>query len=216
VRTGAFGQVLSRERQWCFHERVTAASPSPWRRVDSDVVHSTPWFTVRRDAVVRPDGAPDVYQHVIAPGAVTVLALRADGQVAMTRQWIYTHGSTQWRLPGGGIDPCDADPLSAARRELAEETGLRASEWTPIGRIHGADSLSNHVDHAFLATGLTQGTADPGGGEVDLAVSWLPFDEAVNLVTAGQVPHAGSAFALLSLAVMRVRDGGPASGVGMQ
>jgi len=172
--------------------------------VDSDVVHTTPWFVVRRDAVVRPDGAADVYQHVIAPGAVTVLALDPQHRVALTRQWIYTHGSTQWRLPGGGIDHCDADPLAAARRELAEETGLRAAEWTPIGRVHGADSLSNHVDHIFLATGLTQGPPDPGGGEVDLAMSWLPFDEAVRLVTGGQVPHAGSAYAVLLLAVTRV------------
>lgn len=204
------GQVLSTGRQWCFHERVTAAFPGPWRRLDSDVVHTTPWFVVRRDAVVRPDGAPDVYQHVIAPGGVTVLAIGADDLVAMTRQWIYTHGSTQWRLPGGGIDAGDADPLSAARRELAEETGLRAAEWAELGRIHGADSLSNHVDHIFLATGLTQGVADPGGGEVDLALSWLPFDEAVALVTGGHVPHAGSAYALLLLAVERVRNAGQA------
>jgi ADP-ribose pyrophosphatase len=128
----------------------------------------------------------------------------------MTRQWIYTHGSTQWRLPGGGIDPCDADPLCAARRELAEETGLRAATWERLGRIHGADSLSNHVDHAFLATRLTQGAADPGGGEIDLAMSWLPFDDAVTLVTSGQVPHAGSAYALLLLAVRRSCGSGSA------
>jgi 8-oxo-dGTP pyrophosphatase MutT (NUDIX family) len=186
---------------------VTAASPAPWRRVGTDVVHRTPWFVVRRDDVVRPDGEPDVYQHVIAPGGVTVVALDGDDQVAITRQWIYTHESTQWRLPGGGIDGRDADPLAAARRELAEETGLRAGEWTALGRIHGADSLSNHVDHIFLATDLTQGTASPEGGEADLSVSWLPFDEAVRLVTGGEVPHAGSAYGLLLLAVKRVAPG---------
>jgi ADP-ribose pyrophosphatase len=165
---------------------------------------------VRSDAVVRPDGAADVYQHVIAPGSVTVLALGTGDRVAMTRQWIYTHGSTQWRLPGGGIDARDTNPLCAARRELAEETGLRAAEWRELGRIHGADSLSNHVDHVFLATGLTQGVADLGGGEADLALSWLPFDEAVGLVTNGHVPHAGSAYALLLLAVRRARGCGTA------
>src|SRR5262249_27191905 len=111
---------------------VTAASSAPWRKVDSDVVHRTPWFVVRRDAVVRPDGGADVYQHVIAPGAGTALALDRAGGGAMTRQWIYPHGSTQWRLPGGGIDPADPNPLGAARRELAEETGLRAAEWAPL------------------------------------------------------------------------------------
>jgi 8-oxo-dGTP pyrophosphatase MutT (NUDIX family) len=182
---------------------VSAASSAHWRRLHSAVVHTTPWFVVRRDAVLRPDGERDTYQHVIAPGAVTVLALDSKDRVAMTRQWIYTHDSTQWRLPGGGIDRSDASPLDAARRELAEETGLRAAEWSQLGRIHGADSLSNHVDHVFLACVLTQGEPDLGPGESDLAVSWLPFDEAVGLVTGGQVPHAGSAYALLLQAVRR-------------
>jgi 8-oxo-dGTP pyrophosphatase MutT (NUDIX family) len=182
---------------------VSSASSAHWRRLDSAVVHTTPWFVVRRDAVLRPDGEQDTYQHVIAPGAVTVLAIDSQDRVAMTRQWIYTHGSTQWRLPGGGIDTSDANPLDAARRELAEETGLRATDWAQLGRIHGADSLSNHVDHVFLAAGLTQGEPELGPGESDLAVSWLPFDEAVDLVTCGQVPHAGSAYALLLQAVRR-------------
>lgn len=162
---------------------------------------------MRRDAVVRPDGGRGEYQHVVAPGSVTVLALGEDRRVVLTRQWIYTHGGTQWRLPGGGIEPGDADAAAAARRELAEETGTSAARWEPIGRIHGADSLSNHVDHIFLATDLTAGRAHPDPAEADLKVVRLPFAEAVRLVMAGQVPHAGSAYALLFLAV---RLAGPA------
>lgn len=175
-----------------------------WRRLASSAVHTTPWFEVRRDTVVGPDGAPGVYHHVVTPGSVTVLALGDEDRLAMTRQWIYTHGGIQWRLPGGGIDARDADPLAAACRELAEETGLRANKWSSIGRIHGADSLSNHVDHAFLATGLTEGPISRGPGEADLSVSWLPFNCAVDLVTSGQVLHAGSAYALLLVAAHRV------------
>src|SRR5215813_8825754 len=106
---------------------VTAASSAPWRKVDSDVVHRTPWFVVRRDAVVRPDGGSDVYQHVIAPGAVTVLAIDRTDRVAMTRQWIYTHGSTQWRLrprrrqPAGRRPPGVGRGDRAARREVGPD-----------------------------------------------------------------------------------------------
>jgi 8-oxo-dGTP pyrophosphatase MutT (NUDIX family) len=183
---------------------VRSAGKAPaWQRLASRVVHATPWFEVRRDAVVRPDGGRDTYQHVVAPGSVTILALDDDDRVVLTRQWVYTHGGIQWRLPGGGIDAADPDPIAAARRELAEETGLLATRWEPIGRIHGADSLSNHVDHIFLATGLTAGPSTPEPGEADLEVRWLPFQHAVGLVTAGHVPHAGSAYALLLLAVQR-------------
>lgn len=188
--------------------RPVSVDQTPWRRVTSRVVHSNKWFDVHWDDVVRPDGGVDIYQHVVARGAVTVVALDDSDHVVLTRQWIYTHGDTQWRLPGGGIDCQDTSPEAAARRELAEETGLRASHWESLGLIHGADSLSNHVDHAFLATDLTSGAASLEPGEADLQVQRIPFARAVELVLGGQVPHAGSAYALLVLAVRRGWHGG--------
>ncbi|MFI6099486.1 NUDIX domain-containing protein [Lentzea sp. NPDC051213] len=174
-----------------------------WQRLATRLVHRSPWFEVRADDVVRPDGGHGTYTHVVAPGSVTVLALQEDDQVVLTRQWIYTHRGTQWRLPGGAVDDADADPEAAARRELAEETGLRAERWERLGQIHGADSLSNHVDHIFLATGLTQGEQDLGPGEADLRVRTLPFCRALDLVRQGMLPHAGSSHALLVMALRR-------------
>jgi ADP-ribose pyrophosphatase len=175
-----------------------------WQRVATDVVHRSPWFDVCVDDVIQPDGTRGTYEHVMAPPSVTVLALHDDDQVVLTRQWIYTHGGTEWRLPGGAVDDTDIDPAAAARRELAEETGLRAAYWEPLGRIHGADSLSNHVDHVFLATGLSEGEASLGPGEADLRVRAVPFDRVLDLVGQGQLPHAGSAHAVLTLALRRV------------
>lgn len=174
-----------------------------WQRLATNVVHRSPWFEVRADDVVRPDGGHDTYTHVVAPGSVTVLAIQDDDRVVLTRQWIYTHGGTEWRLPGGAVDETDPDPLAAARRELAEETGLRAEKWERLGQIHGADSLSNHVDHIFLATGLTQGEASLEPGETDLRVRTLPFCGALDLVRQGMLPHAGSSHALLVMALRR-------------
>jgi ADP-ribose pyrophosphatase len=179
---------------------------SAWRRLGSEVVHHNRWFDVRRDEVVRPNGGRGVYSHVVVPGSATVLAVDDTGQVVFTRQWIYTHGAVQWRLPGGGIEPHDADPVTAARRELAEETGLHAEHWEPLGRVHGADAVSNHVDWVFLAGGLTSHAQALEPGEADLRVVHVPFGEALELVRSGQVPHAGSAYALLTLA-LRERDG---------
>ena len=184
-----------------------AGEPAPWRRLRTRVVRRTPWFEVRADDVVRPDGARSVYDHVVLPAAVTVLALNAAGRVAVTRQWIYTHAGRQWRLPGGAVDPGDTDPAAAARRELAEETGLSADWWEPLGVVHGADSSTNHRDHLFHAEGLTCAPPRPEPGELDLRLHWLPFDDLLELVLRGQVPHAGSAVAVLTAAVRR--PGGP-------
>ncbi|MDR6598424.1 8-oxo-dGTP pyrophosphatase MutT (NUDIX family) [Saccharothrix longispora] len=117
----------------------------------------------------------------------------------MTRQWIYTHNNRQWRLPAGAVDASDDTPRAAAERELAEETGVRAARWEPIGRVNGADSFTNHVDHVFLATDLTFGTAAREAGEADLYLHWLSFPKALELVTNGDIRHAGSVCGLLSI-----------------
>lgn len=189
--------------------RYAGESP-PWQRLDSTVVHTTSWFDVRRDSVIRPDGSFSTYMHIVAPGSVTVLAMDHSDRVMLTRQWIYTHDSTQWRLPGGGVDHNDSDPLAAARRELAEETGLNAACWEPLGQVHGADSLSNHVDRIFLATGLTTCEQGLEPGEVDIKIQWVPFDDTLDLVLSGELPHAGSAYAVLLMAVRRKQQKRPA------
>jgi 8-oxo-dGDP phosphatase len=187
------------------HPRDNAADRGSWRLLDSRELVRSPYFSVRRDDVIRPDGTPDTYDHVVAPGSATVLAIDDADRVVLTRQYIYTWGTRQWRLPGGGVEPGDGGPLAAARRELAEETGLSAATWEDLGQVHGADSLSNHVDHVFLATGLSEGEAALEPGEADLDVVLVPFCDALDLVEKDQVPHAASAYALLRAGLRRYR-----------
>jgi 8-oxo-dGTP pyrophosphatase MutT (NUDIX family) len=180
-----------------------APVPPRWRLLSSAILHRSRLFDVLRDSVTRPDGSADVYEHVATRGSVAVLALDASDRVAVTRQWIYTHGSRQWRLPGGGIDLSDRSPLAAAGRELAEETGVRARKWESIGAVHGADVLSNHVEHAFRATELTIGEVRLERSESDLELHWLSFAQVLGMVTDGQLPHAASTYAILMDAVRR-------------
>lgn len=170
-------------------------------------MYSNPWFVVRKDQVIRPDGSSGVYERIDSRGAVVVLAMDDDDSVVITRQWIYLHGARQWRLPGGGITTADASPLATARRELAEETGLHAANWQRFGSINCADSLTNHVVHLFVATGLTQGENALDPGEADLSVLRLPFQRAVAMAMRDEIPDAGSAHALVRYAAERAGIG---------
>lgn len=159
---------------------------------------SSQWFEVWRDDALRPDGSRGEYDRVVAPPAVTVLAVDERRLVAVTRQWIYTHGATQWRLPAGRMDDVDDAPEDAARRELAEETGVSADHWASLGYVNCADSFTNHRDYSFLATRLTRaGQPRLEPGEADLQLHWLPLDQVLEMVLAGHLPHAGSTFAVL-------------------
>lgn len=176
-------------------------------RTTRETLTSTRRLTVYRDRVTTAAGAVRVHDHVALRESVTVLAMRGDGAVAVTRQRIYTHGDQpQWRLPTGGVDDGDADQEAAARRELREETGLTGGSWSALGVVHGADAATNHRESAFLATGLTQGEPCRGVGEDDLEVHWLRFPAVLDLVLTGLMPHAGSAFAVLTAAVVARAD----------
>lgn len=175
---------------------MTDTTPAGWRTRSSMVLHETPWLQVRVDDALQPDGEPAVYTHIVLPPSVTILAIDDHRRIAVTRQWIYTHGGTQWRLPAGGVDAGET-PKQAAQRELREEVGITAANWIPLGVAHGADSTTNHVDHLFVALGPTHSNPPAlEGGEADLTVEWMSVTQAMVLAYTGEIPHAGSQVAL--------------------
>ncbi|GAA1567732.1 hypothetical protein GCM10009789_21450 [Kribbella sancticallisti] len=175
-------------------------------KLSTEIIYQSSWLELRCDETVLPEGSRGRYDHVVVPGSATVLAVGEDGRAAVTRQWIYPHAETQWRLPTGRIEASDVDPEAAARRELQEETGIKAARLRPLGVVNGADSFTNHREHTFLATGLVRGAPDLRPGEADLQLHWLPFDQVLALVVRGEMPHAGSAFAVLAVQVSGILD----------
>lgn len=97
-----------------------------------------------------------------------------------------------------GGAPTGEDALEAARRELVEETGIRAEEWRELMRLHPSNSVTDELGIVYLATNLTFGEAAPEPTE-DLRVRALPLTAAVDWVRSGRITDAISVAAILLL-----------------
>jgi 8-oxo-dGTP pyrophosphatase MutT (NUDIX family) len=171
---------------------------SPWRTTSSREVYRNPWITVREDAVVRPDGSPGIYGVMSTSRAVGVVALTAADELVLVGQWRYTLEAYSWEIVEGGSDNGES-PLAAAKRELAEEAGYEARDWsTLIGELALSNSVTDERATVFLATGLTEVARDPDPTEV-LTVRHLDLDAALAAYDDGSITDAITVAALLTL-----------------
>ena len=136
-----------------------------WPVTRTRVAYENPWIVVREDEVVRPDGSAGTYGVVeVRRPAVFVVALTDADEVVLVTIDRHTVG-TSIEVPAGGTD--GEDPLVAARRELAEETGLTADTWLQVGEISALNGICRAPEVVFLATGLHDDDDDGDGGEGD-------------------------------------------------
>lgn len=180
---------------------------SPWRRRSRRIAYENEWITVFHDEVTRPDGQPGIYGVVHYGGlAVGIVPIDDADQVVLVGQFRYTLDAYSWEIPEGGVPP-DEDPLEGARRELREETGLEATEWRELGRIHLSNSISDEAGIFYVATGLTDGAASPDGTE-ELEVRRVPFAEALAMTRDGRITDVLSMVAIQALALERLAQRG--------
>ncbi len=182
--------------------------------VDSRVVHRGTYLTVRVDSIERADGSRSTRDVVGHPGAVAIVAVDQHNRVALVRQWRLPAGRALLEIPAGGLDVgpdgSKEDPEFAARRELEEETGLRAGTWRKLATFFTAPGFADELMHLYLATDLAPASADGRLGPDEderLLLEWLPWPEAVRAVERGEICDSKSMVGLFWLA--RLRDGVP-------
>lgn len=178
---------------------------NPWKTKNSRVVYDNAWIRVREDEVVRPDGKPGIYGVVhFKNTAIGVLAIDENDKIWLVGQYRYALDCYSWEIPEGGCREPETH-LDAAKRELMEETGLIASNWTRLGAAFLSNSVCDEQSVFYLATGLTQGTASPEGTE-QLAYKHVPFDEALHMVMSGEITDALSVLAISHYAILRATN----------
>lgn len=168
----------------------------PWQRLTSECRYENPWIQVFHEDVITPGNTPGIYGRVHFRGtAIGIIPVDDQGNTWLVGQYRYTLDEYSWEIPMGGC-PAGEEPLVAARRELAEETGLRASEWKQIQKLHTSNSITDECGLVFLAQGLEQGEMALEPSE-DITVKKLPLEQAVQWVMDGKITDAISVAGLL-------------------
>lgn len=178
---------------------------SPWRTLSSRIAYKNPWIRVREDRVIRPDGKEGLYGVVEIRPSVGVVALNERGEIVLVGQWRYPHDRYSWEIPRGGSHDGETDMLAAAQRELAEEAGVVAREWEYLGAVDCCNGVVNDVQTLFIARELAIVDTNPDPEE-QIAVTWKPLAEAVDMSLDGRITEVSSVAAIL-MAARRLSKG---------
>lgn len=169
--------------------KFTPGKPSNLERLlSSRVSYRGPVFHVTTDDVLEPGGVRarrDVIHH---NGSVVVLPVddtAREPRVLLEHQYRHAAKGYLWELPAGRIDEGETE-LAAAKRELIEETGYRASRWKRILNFYASPGFLGETMSIYLATGLRQGEAEPEEDE-RIVTRLFPLSILVERVMRGQI-----------------------------
>jgi 8-oxo-dGTP pyrophosphatase MutT (NUDIX family) len=175
---------------------------NPWTILSSREVYDNPWIGVTEHQVINPSGGRGIYGvvhfHNIAVGVVPY----ENGRIRMVGQFRFPHNAYSWEIPEGG-GALGVDPLDSARRELQEETGLRADHYEVLLEMDLSNSVSDERGIVYLARGLHQGAATPEDTE-DLQLKTLTLEEAYQMVERAEIRDSLTVAAIYKLRIMQL------------
>ena len=174
-----------------------------------DVVESSRRFVgrviaVRSDDVRMPDGTTATRDVVEHPGAVAVVALDAAGAVVLVSQYRHPVSERLWELPAGLLDVADESARHGAARELREEAGLEAANWSVLADVLTSPGMTNEAIRIFLARELTEVERPPGAAEeAELEIRHVPLDDAAEKIRAGSLRNGPACVGILAALAAR-------------
>lgn len=150
-----------------------------FRVLSQETVFAGRIFNVLSEQLVLPNGKQATREFVSHPGAVVILPRAKDGRLLMIKQYRHAIRETILEFPAGTLEAGE-NPLECAKREIIEETGHAAADWTDLGTLVPGPGFCNEVQYCFLADGLSE------------AVQNLDEDEVIEVVPLppGEIEHA--------------------------
>ncbi len=174
---------------------------NPWTVLSTEIKYDNPWLTVFHHNVLNPNNNPGIYGKIHFKNyAIGIVVLDEDLNTYLVGQFRFPLSNYSWEIPEGGGNR-SITPLESAQRELLEEVGLEAKEWTLIQELDLSNSATDEVAYTFLARDLIYKKPQPEDTE-QLAIKKLPFEEFFQLVEKGDIRDAISVSACYKVKMM--------------
>jgi len=167
----------------------------PFITQSSTLAWSCPWFSIRKDTVILPNGQETTYWYAEKPDSVFVVPVTSEGEIVLIRSYRHPMKEWFWEVPAGHVKSGQS-PEEAACTELREETGGIADSWQSLGRFCPNGGFLRSFTHIFLAMGVVLGQSahEP---EEQIEIHPTPIKRALKMVRDGTITSSQSALALL-------------------
>lgn len=178
---------------------------NPWKIKSEEIIYDNPWINLTEYQVINPSGNPGIYGKVHFKNVATgVFPLDDDLNTYLVGQYRFALGQYSWEMPEGG-GPLGSDPLESAKRELLEETGLKAQNWSELLRMHLSNSVSDELSIIYLARDLQQFEPEPEETE-QLIVNKVPFEKVYRMVCNGEITDSMTVAAVLKVRLLLIEN----------
>lgn len=167
----------------------------PWKIKSTERIYENEFLTVNEDSVIKPDDKPGKYTTVEMKTGAATLVMDDEKNVYLTEQFRYAIGKNSIEVVAGGIEEGE-EPLETAKKEVKEELGIEAEEWTEYGLLNTDTSIVKSPAHLFLARKLKFDEPEQEGSE-EIKLTKMGLEEAVEKVLNGEITHAVSCYLIL-------------------